>query len=106
MGLRARLAVAVFGTVTFVFVALFVYARVPWVLPSYGPCLEHVDGMACRMTRKIPVDDLAVYGTVLAATALLVPLLVWWVLAPVRRMLPVIAQVGPQNLGHRIRPGR
>jgi signal transduction histidine kinase len=107
MGLRARLAVAVFGTVTFVFVAMYVYFQLPWSPPSYAPCYDDVNGMACRITRKIPIEDLVQYGIVLlAATALLVPVLVWWVLAPVRRMLPVIAQVGPQNLGHRIRPGR
>ncbi|MFF5077569.1 sensor histidine kinase [Actinoplanes sp. NPDC000266] len=107
MGLRARLAVAVFATVTFVFVALFVYTQLPWSPPYYSPCFEgDVDGMACRITRKIPIDNLPQYGIVLAATLLIVPLLVWWVLTPVRRMLPVIAQVGPQNLGHRIRPGR
>lgn len=106
MGLRARLAVAVLTTVTFVFVALFYYAKLPWNPPSYYPCYENVNGMACRITRKIPIDNLLMYAVVLAAAVLLVPPLVWWVLAPVRRMLPVIAQVGPQNLGHRIRPGR
>jgi signal transduction histidine kinase len=105
MGLRARVAAAVFATVTFVFVALFLCMNLPWNLPSYYPCYADVDGMACRITRKIPIDNLVVYGIVLAAAALLVPLLMWWVLAPVRRVLPVIAQVGPQNLGHRIRPG-
>lgn len=106
MGLRARLAVAVFAAVTFVFVAQFLYMRLPWSRPSFYPCYDDVDGMACRVTRKIPIDNLLVYGVVLAAAALFVPLLMWWVLAPVRRVLPVIAQVGPQNLGHRIRPGR
>ena len=106
MGLRARLAGATFATVTFVFVALFVYPQLPWNPPAYYPCYDDVDSMACRITRKIPIDNLVQYGIVLAVTALLVPLLVWWVLAPVRRVLPVIAQVGPQNLGHRIRPGR
>ncbi|XVU22936.1 sensor histidine kinase [Actinoplanes sp. CA-054009] len=106
MGLRARLTVAVVATVTYVFAALFVYPQLPWDPPSYAPCYDDVDGMACRITRKIPIDNLPQYGIVLAATLLLVPLLVWWVLTPVRRMLPVIAQVGPQNLGHRIRPGR
>jgi signal transduction histidine kinase len=107
MGLRARLAVTVLGTVTFVFVARFVYVRLPGNPPSYAPCFsDSVDGLACRITRKIPIDDLASYGLVLAATALFLPLVVWWVLAPVRRMLPLIAQVGPQNLGHRIGPGR
>ena len=106
MGLRARLTGAVFATVTFVFVALFLYQKLPWNPPSFYPCYDNVDGMACRITRKIPIDNLLVYGIVLAAAVLLVPPLVWWVLAPVRRVLPVIAQVGPQNLGHRIRPGR
>ncbi|AGZ43985.1 sensor histidine kinase [Actinoplanes friuliensis] len=106
MGLRARLAGAVFATVTFVFVAAFLYWKLPWTPPVYDPCTEAVDGMACRITQKIPVDDPIQYAIVLAASVLLVPLLVWWVLAPLRRMLPVIDQVGPQNLGHRIRPGR
>ncbi|MFG1992585.1 sensor histidine kinase [Actinoplanes sp. NPDC048988] len=106
MGLRTRLAAAVVATVTFVFVAMFVYPQLPWRMPYYAPCYDEVDGMACRITRKIPIENLPEYGIVLAATLLIVPLLVWWVLAPVRRMLPVIAQVGPQNLGHRIRPGR
>ncbi|SNY53475.1 sensor histidine kinase [Paractinoplanes atraurantiacus] len=106
MGLRARLVVAVAATVTFVFVALFVYWQLPWTPPDYEPCYDDVDGMACRITRKIPIGDLPQYGIVLAASLLIVPPLVWWVLIPVRRMLPVIAQVGPQNLGHRIRPGR
>jgi signal transduction histidine kinase len=29
-----------------------------------------------------------------------------WCLRPVRDLVPVIADVGPQNLGHRLRPGR
>jgi signal transduction histidine kinase len=107
MGLRARLIVAVGGTVTFVFVAAFVYAKLPWDPPFYFPCSDDVNSMQCRITRKIPIEDLVQYGILLTlAMLLLVPLLVWWVLAPVRRMLPIIAQVGPQNLGHRIRPGR
>ncbi|WP_249998324.1 HAMP domain-containing sensor histidine kinase [Actinoplanes sp. M2I2] len=105
MGLRARLAVALFGTVTFVFVAHFVYWEIPWVPPTYTPCFE-VDSMVCRVTRKIPIGDFAQFGIVLAASVPLVGLLVWWVLAPVRRLLPAIAQIGPQNLGHRIRPRR
>nr|WP_221379136.1 HAMP domain-containing sensor histidine kinase [Actinoplanes polyasparticus] len=105
-GLRARLAGAVFATVTFVFVADFLYWKLPWQPPSYDPCGTDINGLACRITRKIPVLDLSRYGIVLAVSILLVPLLVWWVLAPLRRMLPAIAQAGPQNLGHRIRPGR
>ncbi|MCM4077982.1 sensor histidine kinase [Paractinoplanes hotanensis] len=107
MGLRARVTVAAFAVVTWVFVAQFIYMNSPWSLPSYAPCYDDdVDGMACRITRKIPIDGLPLYGLVLVATVPLALPLVWWVLAPVRRVLPVIAQVGPQNLGHRIRPGR
>ena len=106
MGLRARLTVAVLAAVTWVFVAQFVYTQLPWNLPAFYPCYDDVDGMACRITRKIPIDNLMQYGIVLATAALFVPPLAWWALAPVRRMVPVIAQIGPQNLGHRIRPGR
>jgi signal transduction histidine kinase len=106
MGLRARLTVAVMATVTFVFVAHFLYGKVPWDDAFYEPCYDDVDGLACRITRKIPIANLKEYGIVLAAALPFVPLLMWWVLAPVRRMMPLIAQVGPQNLGHRIRPGR
>jgi signal transduction histidine kinase len=47
----------------------------------------------------------------LALTVVLVPMLVAclaavrWCLRPVRDLVPVIANVGPQNLGHRLRPG-
>ncbi|GID28842.1 sensor histidine kinase [Paractinoplanes brasiliensis] len=106
MGLRARLAIATYGTVTFVFAAQFIYPQLPWQWPYYYPCYTDIDGMPCRIVRKIPIDNLVQYGIVLATSTLLLPLLVWWVLVPVRRMLPTISQVGPQNLGHRIRPGR
>ncbi|MEV4345042.1 ATP-binding protein [Actinoplanes sp. NPDC049596] len=106
MGLRARLMAGVAATVTYVFVAMFVYTQLPWDQPYYAPCFDDVDGMACRITRKIPIDNLPQYGIVLAGALLLGPLLTWWVLTPVRRMLPAITQVGPQNLGHRIRAGR
>jgi signal transduction histidine kinase len=49
--------------------------------------------------------------TTLALTVVLVPMLavcvlaVRWCLRPVRDLVPVIANVGPQNLGHRLRPG-
>jgi len=107
MGLRARLSVAVFAAVTWVFVAQFIYMNLPWSLPSYAPCYDDdVNGMECRITRKIPIDALPQYGIVLVATVPLALLLMWWVLAPVRQVLPVIVRAGPQNLGHRIRPGR
>jgi signal transduction histidine kinase len=106
MGLRARLVAAVFATVTFVFVATFVYGRIRWEEPYYDPCYHDINGLACRISRKIPIYNLKEYGFVLAAATLLVPLVVWWVLAPVRRVLPVVTRLGPQNLGQRIRPGR
>jgi signal transduction histidine kinase len=106
MGLRARAAVAVLTAVTFAFVLSFLYSKIPWDEPYFEPCYHEVDGMGCRITRKIPIANLKEYGFVLAATLPFVPLLTRWVLAPVRRMMPLISQVGPQNLGHRIRPGR
>ncbi len=49
------------------------------------------------------------YGfALLAAVVLLrfvVPRVTAWVLRPMRDLVPVIAQLGPQNLGHRIRAG-
>ena len=49
------------------------------------------------------------YGLALAAGLALVrfvaPRLTGWALRPMRDLVPVIAQVGPQNLGHRIRAG-
>ncbi|GAA2529048.1 HAMP domain-containing sensor histidine kinase [Winogradskya humida] len=107
MGLRARLAVAATVTVTLVFVSQFVYYKLPGRKPFYNPCLtSDINGMPCRIVRKIPVEDLAQYGLILAAVLLLLVPLALWVLAPVRRLTPAIAQIGPQNLGHRINPGR
>jgi signal transduction histidine kinase len=107
MGLRARLAAAGFVTVTLVFVAQSVYFKLPWDAPEYRPCLTgNIDGLPCRITRKIPIPDFVQYGIVLIVVALLLVPLALWVLAPVRRLVPVVEQVGPQNLGLRIRPGR
>jgi signal transduction histidine kinase len=107
MALRGRLAVAALVTITLVFAVQFVYYRLPWDAPDFQPCwLGDVDGMTCRITRKIPISNLPEYGIVLAVVMLLVVPLLFWVLAPVRRLIPAIAQIGPQNLGHRIRPGR
>ncbi|MEV0398166.1 sensor histidine kinase [Polymorphospora rubra] len=50
--------------------------------------------------------------TVIATVAVILALLaacypaVRWCLRPVRDLVPMIANVGPQNLGHRLRPGR
>jgi len=106
MGLRSRLLVSVFLVVTYTFAAEFIYARLPATPPPYLPCDHDVNGMACRITQRIPISDLPEYGLVLVGAALLTPLLLWWVLAPVRRLIPVVAQAGPQNLGYRVRPGR
>lgn len=106
MGVRARLAVAGFVTITLVFVAQAVYFKLPWNPPDYHPCVTNVDGLQCRITRKIPISNFTQYGIVLVIMALLLIPLALWVLAPVRYLVPVVEQIGPQNLGHRIRPGR
>jgi signal transduction histidine kinase len=107
MGLRARLVVGCLVTITLVFIAQFVYLRLPWNPPGYYPCsTDDVNGLPCRITLKIPIADLAQYAVVLIIVAVVLIPLALWVLVPVRRLVPVVEQIGPQNLGHRIRPGR
>ncbi|MDT5033169.1 MAG: hypothetical protein QOC94_3340 [Actinoplanes sp.] len=60
----------------------------------------------CRQAHRLwPFsDNLAQVLTVITIFALLTPLLAWWILAPIRALTRMVDQVGPQNLGHRIRP--
>ncbi|MEV4636925.1 HAMP domain-containing sensor histidine kinase [Actinoplanes sp. NPDC049548] len=104
--LRLRLAIGVFALVTLLYVVEFYRGRLPWYMPSYYPCDDDINGMACRISRKLPITDLPQYGIMLAVAALVFPLLAYWVLAPVRHLVPIVAQLGPQNLGYRVRPGR
>lgn len=104
---RVRLAVAAFATITLVFVAQYVYWRMPWDRHEYIPCfITNVPSFTCRIIRRIPIADLLQYGLVLAVLPPFLVALGYWVLAPVRRLVPVIGGIGPQNLGHRVRPGR
>ncbi|BCJ50595.1 hypothetical protein Asp14428_20700 [Actinoplanes sp. NBRC 14428] len=106
MSLRVRLAIACFGVVTMAYVIDFYADLLPVAMPYYVPCADDINGMACRISRKVPITDFYKYGLMLAATAIVLPLIVRWVLTPVRRLVPVVEQVGPQNLGYRVRPGR
>ncbi|WP_305785508.1 sensor histidine kinase [Symbioplanes lichenis] len=104
--MRLRLAVAAVATVTLVHVLQFLYYRLNWPWLYYNVCNEDINGLACRVTRKIPLVDLTGYAVVLGVALLVLVPLGWWVLAPIRRLVPVVDQLGPQNLGYRVRPGR
>ncbi|GIF20278.1 signal transduction histidine kinase [Actinoplanes tereljensis] len=65
-----------------------------------------VNGEVCAQLRQRPngvalFSVLAVFAAFLAASYFAVR----WCLRPVRDLAPAIADVGPQNLGHRLRPG-
>ncbi|MEU4690878.1 HAMP domain-containing sensor histidine kinase [Actinoplanes sp. NPDC023714] len=79
---------------------------------QFGPqwCLTEPgrvpDGGACLVFYKYPslTGYLALLLVLAAGLALCYPL-VRWCLRPLRDVVAVIAHVGPQNLGHRLRPG-
>lgn len=104
--LRLRLAVGVFAVVTLVYMVDFYRYKLPWHLEPWYPCDTDVNGMACRISRKLPLTEFPWYCLLVGVTALVFPLIAFWVLAPVRRLVPVVDQLGPQNLGYRVRPGR
>jgi signal transduction histidine kinase len=72
-----------------------------WTQPGRIP-----DGGFCLVLYKFPslVDYTALLIVLAAALACCYPL-VRWCLSPMRALVDVIAHVGPQNLGHRLRPG-
>ncbi|MDR7274751.1 sensor histidine kinase [Catenuloplanes atrovinosus] len=67
---------------------------------------DDVTNLCAQAQRFLPIRAFAPLLATLAVYALGFPLLAYWVLLPLRRIVPAIAQVGPQNLGHRIRPPR
>mgnify|MGYP006196196265 CR=1 FL=1 len=83
--------------------------------PSAG--LEMVDRLVAeRLDERGGGEERGAVSVIVAVAlvALLVVLSVFlaaclvavrWCLRPVRDLVPVIANVGPQNLGHRLRPG-
>jgi signal transduction histidine kinase len=87
--------------------------RLLWLWAEFGPSWCAVDqygapsgSYACRQVFYRPT-----IATVIALTLLLAVLLVAcvfavrWCLRPIRDLAPMIANVGPQNLGYRLRPG-
>ncbi|BBH68541.1 two-component sensor histidine kinase [Actinoplanes sp. OR16] len=75
----------------------------PWCLTEPG---RVPDGGPCLVLYKYPslVHYIALLLVLAAGLALCYPL-VRWCLRPLRDVVAVIAHVGPQNLGHRLRPG-
>ncbi|MFU8873165.1 sensor histidine kinase [Micromonospora sp. SL4-19] len=74
-----------------------------WCLTEPGRVPE---GNLCLVLYKYPslVDYTALLLVLAAGLAICYPL-VRWCLRPLRDLVAVIAHVGPQNLGHRLRPG-
>jgi signal transduction histidine kinase len=71
-------------------------------LRAPGPDASFVCVAVYRRPSVPAILSVAVVLLVLAAAS--IPL-IRWSLRPIRDMVPVIADVGPQNLGHRLRPG-
>jgi signal transduction histidine kinase len=65
-----------------------------------------VTEICAQAQRFLPIQQFGPLITMLVLVALLFPLIARWVLQPLRAMVPVIAQMGPQNLGYRVRPAR
>jgi signal transduction histidine kinase len=99
-----------FAAFAVVLTAGFAVNRVAWYLypPIYArlerwcPGLTGVCGLIREESSWLLHDAaLAVLAVVLLA---LLPLLASWVMRPVRNLVPVVEQVGPQNLGYRVPP--
>ncbi|MEU4690673.1 HAMP domain-containing sensor histidine kinase [Actinoplanes sp. NPDC023714] len=105
--MRARLLIVLLAAGTAVLMIHHYWFRVPW-LPGYAgePCLYEIEGFCGTVERNKPVDSLILWACVLAVIGLLHRPVSRWVMAPVRDVVPLISQVGPQNLGLRIPPGR
>ena len=72
------------------------------VLGSPAPNAGYFCTQLYRHPSVVPLTvRLLVLGVMLAICAAAIR----WCLAPVRDIVPLIADVGPQNLGHRLRPG-
>ncbi|GAA1658899.1 sensor histidine kinase [Actinoplanes couchii] len=65
-------------------------------------CDDTVYGVCGTVQRNSPVSSITLYLLTIAAILLLARPVGRWVLAPVRDVIPLVDQVGPQNLGLRI----
>ncbi|MDP9795541.1 signal transduction histidine kinase [Catenuloplanes nepalensis] len=65
-----------------------------------------VANLCAQAQRFLPLRMFSPLLGTLVIAALCYPLLAYWVLLPLRTIVPAIAQMGPQNLGHRIRAPR
>ncbi|GAB7051820.1 sensor histidine kinase [Catenuloplanes indicus] len=77
-------------------------------LNTWHDSLEYQDvsNVCAQLQRFTPLRALGPLLGTLVIFALCYPLLAYWVLLPLRTVIPAIAQIGPQNLGHRIRAPR
>ena len=74
-----------------------------------GPSLQAPDGDASfvcvQVFRRPSIPTAIALAVVLLALLAACYPAVRWCLRPLRDLVPVIANVGPQNLGHRLKPG-
>ncbi|GAB7038725.1 MULTISPECIES: sensor histidine kinase [Catenuloplanes] len=114
MTVRPRLALVCAGLILLTAIVYSNWWRLPLSLNVLDDnCLnyyyddnEYTDAsnICAQVQRFLPLRTVTPLLAALLAAALLFPLLAYWVLLPLRTMVPAIAQMGPQNLGHRIRP--
>lgn len=104
---RSRLLLVLLAAVTLTSAAHRYWFKISWLVEfRYEPCEYAVEGVCGTIARNKPVLSLVLYGMLMVVALLLYRPVSRWVLAPVRDLIPLIDQVGPQNLGLRIPAGR
>lgn len=86
-----------------------------WAWREFGPswCVDagltppdaNTSYVCTQVFRRPSISTALASGFVVAVFLVGCVLAVRWCLRPIRDLVPVIANVGPQNLGHRLRPG-
>ncbi|WP_430791832.1 sensor histidine kinase [Actinoplanes sp. G11-F43] len=104
---RARLLmVSVVGLTVALIAENYFYEFAWWNWQRFEPCLGETLGACGTFDRNKPVRSITLYGILLLIILLLYRPVSRWVSAPVRDLVPLVTQIGPQNLGLRIPEGR
>ncbi|WP_433306818.1 sensor histidine kinase [Actinoplanes sp. CA-030573] len=74
------------------------------LVPS--PCRDSTAYVCAQFFRHPSVVPILARAVVLLVILGVCVAAVQWCVAPLRELIPVIADIGPQNLGHRLRPAR
>ncbi|MBM2618557.1 HAMP domain-containing protein [Actinoplanes sp. LDG1-06] len=104
---RARLLLVTVAGLTGVMAFDHYYMLFPWLTWwEWEPCMGATDGFCGTFYRNKPFTSVTEWAFLLLVVVILSRPVARWVLAPVRNLVPLVAQVGPQNLGLRIPSGR